>query len=114
MINKHKELHNQLIEVIAEYYNAHTHFLGKQNNHNLHPLSRAIEKMYVLLRSMKRNKMEMRRYFAYGLKKKRADRNYIERPNLNQRRREKMIAIHLKNKEKLNGTKDSGSDESST
>lgn len=114
MINKHKELHNQLIILLTEYYNAHTHFLSRQNNHNLHPLSRAIEKMYVLLRAMKKNKMELRRHFAYGLKKKRADQKFAERPNLNQRRRDKMIEIYLKNKEKLNGPKDSGSDQGST
>ena len=83
MINKYIELHNEFLDILVKYHNAHMVFRERPNAHNLTPVIRATMKMSKLVREMKKHNRalkpwlykEKQKYFEEKNAKKEAKRN---------------------------------------
>lgn len=60
MINKYKELHEQFLELLVEYHNAHIKFLNRYNSYNCSHLIPITKKIGKLVKEMRKNNFELR------------------------------------------------------
>jgi hypothetical protein len=60
MINKYKELHEQLLDLLVEYHNAHVRFLDRQNSYNCSHLIPITKKIGRLVKEMRKHNFELR------------------------------------------------------
>jgi hypothetical protein len=54
MINKYIELHNELIDLLVTYHNAHLNFVKRPSAYSMDPVIRTTAKMSRALREIKR------------------------------------------------------------
>ena len=72
MINKYTELHEQFMDLLAQYHNAHVKFISKPNAWNSNDLTPVTMQIAKLMREMKNNTSEMRKGMLAEIKAKKA------------------------------------------
>jgi len=70
MINKYIELHNELIELLVKYHNAHRTFVKSPGTWNLIPVFKLTNKILRQIRQMKKYDRELRPWLKEEKKKR--------------------------------------------
>lgn len=60
MINKHEELHNKLLDLIADYHNSHVKFIARPTHWGGRDMSRVLLKIGKLVKEIRKNHLEIR------------------------------------------------------
>lgn len=58
-MEEYNKLHEQFIELLSEYHNAHINMIAKKNEYAIRPLKKIVHNLYRVILKMKRNNIKL-------------------------------------------------------
>ena len=64
MMDEYNKLHEQFIDLVAEYHNAHLLVIVRKSSNSIQPLKKIVLKLGKVITKMKKNNVKLARRFA--------------------------------------------------